>query len=287
MSFGEFLSDSQNKKKLPSRRELIEAEKKRNASRDGVVSDTVFHSQTHTKFKIAKPFITLVQILAVIVIPVTGALNIPLSSLGATETYESMLTKLESEKIDSNSNFNKVVSPNSRYKVIAGSDVKCTPSNSANGDTLANKNFELQWPLREGTFTQTSPFGYRSDPLSGRNVLHSGADLAGPVNTPIMSIADGKVKTVDVYGGAGRVIIVHNIKGVEIHSWYLHMYPNGIYVKEGQEVKMGDIIAGIGSSGYSTGPHLHIEIHPNGDDDAVDPIRWLKENKAVLLSKDC
>ncbi|QPK94404.1 M23 family metallopeptidase [Actinomyces sp. zg-332] len=281
------MSDSQNKKKLPSRRELIEAEKKRNASRDGVVSDTVFHSQTHTKFKIAKPFITLVQILAVIVIPVTGALNIPLSSLGATETYESMLTKLESEKIDSNSNFNKVVSPNSRYKVIAGSDVKCTPSNSANGDTLANKNFELQWPLREGTFTQTSPFGYRSDPLSGRNVLHSGADLAGPVNTPIMSIADGKVKTVDVYGGAGRVIIVHNIKGVEIHSWYLHMYPNGIYVKEGQEVKMGDIIAGIGSSGYSTGPHLHIEIHPNGDDDAVDPIRWLKENKAVLLSKDC
>lgn len=233
-----------------------------------------------------KTILFILQVTLTIALPICGIVNSPLSSFVPSETYESMLSKVESAKLQSQTNLNKVVTSQSRFKVRAGANNACTPENSANGNMRANKKFTLQWPLYEDTFTQTSPFGYRSDPATGRNVLHSGIDMAGPVDTPIMAIADGVVSKADVYGGAGRIVVDHNINGHMVQSWYLHMYSNGIYVKVGQNVKRGEVIAGIGSSGYSTGPHLHFEIHPNGGG-AVDPERWLKENRAVLLSKQC
>lgn len=279
------MSEQQEQKKRPTRRELIEAERKK-AGENNVVPVENFYVPSDKKSKFFKSVLLVLQILVIIVIPITGALNTPLSSLGASEDYESMLEKIENETLDSNSNLNKVISSNSRYKVRAGAADQCSVEGSANGDKLVNKNFTLQWPMIQGTYTQTSPFGYRSDPATGRHVLHSGVDMAAPVGTSITSVADGVVKTVDVYGGANRIILLHEINGVPTETWYLHMYSNGVYVKEGQEVKMGDIIAGVGSSGYSTGPHLHFEVHPHGED-AVDPVRWLKENKAVLLQKEC
>lgn len=74
--------------------------------------------------------------------------------------------------------------------------------------------------MLEGSFRLTSPFGYKSDPATGRHVL-LGLDMAAPLGTPIVAIADGKVEKVDVYGGAGRVII--------FHKSMVYQHSHGIY----------------------------------------------------------
>ncbi|MFY9263699.1 MAG: M23 family metallopeptidase [Actinomycetaceae bacterium] len=143
-------------------------------------------------------------------------------------------------------------------------------------------------PTQAGTTRFASPFGYRSDPFNGTSTMHKGVDWSGPVGTPIYSVADGTV----VYVGTGRevartqnvVVIEHEVNGEVFTSWYIHMYLDGIFVTEGQQVSVGEHIANIGNAGRSTGPHLHFEIHPgsfpgfpitDAVDNPVDPISFL------------
>lgn len=119
-------------------------------------------------------------------------------------------------------------------------------------------------PLAPGVFRISSNYGMRTHPLTGRGGLHAGVDLAAPMNTPIHSVANGTVS----YAGPGRagrsselVIIDHEVDGVKFSSWYVHMYPHGVFVEAGQKVRAGELIAEVGTNGNSTGPHLHLEIH--------------------------
>jgi|SRR5690625_898899 len=119
-------------------------------------------------------------------------------------------------------------------------------------------------PLPPGAFRISSNYGMRLNPITGRVGLHAGVDLAAPAGTPIYAVADGEVQ----YTGAGRagrsselVIIDHEVDGVKFSSWYNHMYPEGVFVEAGQKVRAGEKIAEVGSNGFSTGPHLHLEIH--------------------------
>ncbi len=118
-------------------------------------------------------------------------------------------------------------------------------------------------PLAEG-YRLTSNYGYRIHPISRQYSLHTGMDMAAPLGTPIHAVTDGTV----VYTGAGRqgrsselVIIEHQVNGTTFFSWYVHMYPDGVFVTVGQQVKAGEVIAEVGNNGNSTGPHLHFEIH--------------------------
>lgn len=145
------------------------------------------------------------------------------------------------------------------------------------------------YPMAKGTYHITSPYGWRSDPFTAERSFHLGVDMAGPRNTPIYAAADGVV----LHAGAGIegrsnnvIVIEHNVKGEKFYTWYVHMYDDGVYVKEGQHVKAGQIIAGVGSNGYSTGPHLHFEVH-NADNKTVDPITFLRAHKALDVSKLC
>lgn len=119
-------------------------------------------------------------------------------------------------------------------------------------------------PLEPGTFHISSSFGMRTNPIIGGEGLHAGVDLAAPLATPIHAVADGLV-TYTGAGQAGRspelVIIEHEIDGIPFSSWYIHMYPHGVFVEAGQRVRAGERIAEVGSNGFSTGPHLHLEIH--------------------------
>lgn len=94
-----------------------------------------------------------------------------------------------------------------------------------------------------------------------RRSNHTGLDIAAITGTPIKVMADGVVTNASYSGSYGKLIKVDHGNGVE--TWYAHT--SKMYVKKGQEVKAGDIIAEVGSTGNSTGPHLHLEIRLNGE----------------------
>jgi len=108
----------------------------------------------------------------------------------------------------------------------------------------------------------TSEFGYRIDPFTGRHKGHSGIDLAAPQGTPIRAALDGTVlfARYKTTGYGYHLAIDH---GGGFVTFYAHC--SKILVTEGQAVKAGDIIAEVGSTGRSTGPHLHFEVRINGE----------------------
>ena len=119
----------------------------------------------------------------------------------------------------------------------------------------------------------TSPFGYRIHPITGAKKLHSGTDFGVPCGTPIRAAGDGIVVTSGWTGGYGnRVVISHGkIKGDSIASTYNHN--TDLKVRDGQKVKKGQVISDSGTTGASTGCHLHFEIMKNGG--YVDPMPYI------------
>jgi len=107
----------------------------------------------------------------------------------------------------------------------------------------------------------TSRFGYRVDPVTRRRKsMHTGIDIAAPKGTPVKAAADGIIKRVRYSGGYGRLIIVQHEKDLVTYYGHLSAYR----VRTGQRVSKGDIIGLVGSSGRSTGPHLHFEVRRGG-----------------------
>lgn len=122
-------------------------------------------------------------------------------------------------------------------------------------------------PTDEGQIT--SKFGNRKDPFNFKKTFHSGIDIAAPMNTPIFAAADGKITFADRNGGYGLTIIIDHHNTYE--TLYAHL--NEIDVKVGDQVKKGDIIGKMGSTGRSTGVHLHYEIKRNGQH--IDPYMFM------------
>ena len=108
----------------------------------------------------------------------------------------------------------------------------------------------------------SSPFGMRKHPISGFNKMHQGTDFAAPMNTPIMASGTGKVVVAKWCGGGGNCIkIKHNSTYTTI---YAHLSKFAINIRAGTKVRQGQIIGYVGSTGQSTGPHLHYEVLVNG-----------------------
>ena len=108
----------------------------------------------------------------------------------------------------------------------------------------------------------SSSFGIRKHPILGFNKMHKGTDFAAPMGTPIMASGDGKITRARWCGGGGNCVkIKHNSA---YSTLYAHMSKFGRGIKEGVRVKQGQIIGYVGSTGMSTGPHLHYEVIENG-----------------------
>lgn len=122
----------------------------------------------------------------------------------------------------------------------------------------------------------TSGFGYRRDPFSGGRRMHSGVDFAGSHGTDIFATADGVVVFEGWKSGYGRVVKIRHAFGIE--TVYAHNTKNR--VKKGQRVSRGDHIADMGSTGRSTGTHLHYEVRVNGK--PVNPITYIKAARNVF-----
>lgn len=113
----------------------------------------------------------------------------------------------------------------------------------------------------------TSGFGMRSHPLLGGRRWHSGIDLAAPTGTPIAATGDGIVGLADWAGGYGLLVSIEHGGGLQTRYGHLSQ----LAVQRGQSVRRGDVIGYVGSTGRSTGPHLHYEMRINGA--AIDPRR--------------
>ena len=122
----------------------------------------------------------------------------------------------------------------------------------------------LAWPLPQ-SFPITSHFGYREDPFTGEIEYHNGTDIAAPEGTPILATADGMVTIangIDSWGGSyGYHIKIDHGNGLET----LYAHCSAICVNSGQQVQQGEVIGFVGSTGNSTGNHLHFEAWMNGE----------------------
>lgn len=113
-----------------------------------------------------------------------------------------------------------------------------------------------------------SGYGTRFHPILKVNKMHKGLDFAASTGTPIYATGDGSVKVSEFNSGYGNMVVLKHGNGYE--SLYAHMSRSK--VRNGQKVKRGDVIGYVGSTGLSTGAHLHYEIHKNGE--AVDPVMY-------------
>ena len=138
------------------------------------------------------------------------------------------------------------------------------PRKDADGMGLSFGGMPSAMPLTRARLT--SAFGYRKHPLHGSTRLHAGVDLAAPQGTPVQATADGVVTSAGWRGGYGILISLGHGGGVQTR--YAHL--SAIAVRPGTQVRAGQVIGYVGSTGNSTGPHLHYEVRVNGR--AVNPL---------------
>lgn len=227
-----------------------------------------------------------------IAVPMTGrvgsdsSLSVPARAFGASVGGPSWAV---SSALPQATALDGTLTANSRAKAKAPVSITgCASGNGADG----NRNVRvvadtIYWPLPEGTYTITSPFTMRISPVSGQLLAHEGIDMAAPLDTPITSVYGGVVEEVAENARSGAYVQIKHTKsdGTVFHSAYLHQYMNKIKVKVGDTVTAGQVIGAVGNNGWSTGPHLHFEIHDSSDT-PVDPEAWMQTNKAVYLGQE-
>lgn len=103
----------------------------------------------------------------------------------------------------------------------------------------------------------TSLFGWRVHPISGEQRIHTGTDIAAPLGTPVIAAMTGRVLLADFLGGYGMTVAIEHAQGTQ-QTLYAHL--SELFVKPGEQVKQGTVIGRVGSTGNSTGPHLHFEL---------------------------
>ena len=133
-------------------------------------------------------------------------------------------------------------------------------------------------PVQRLSFT--SNFGIRSDPFRGTAAMHAGVDIPGPTGTPIYATADGIISHAGRQGGYGNLVEINHGKGIATRYGHL----SKILVGDNARVTRGQMIGLMGSTGRSTGPHLHYEVRMDGH--AVNPLPFLTTADYLLASQD-
>ncbi len=132
---------------------------------------------------------------------------------------------------------------------------------------------DMMWPLPASYQYISSPFGMRLHPILGKRLMHTGIDIPAPGGTSIYAAKGGTVINAAYLGSYGNAVIIDH--GGGIHTLYGHS--SKLLVSEGDVVNKGDVVALVGSTGRSTGNHLHFEVRENGV--YVDPKKYLFNSK--------
>ncbi len=145
-----------------------------------------------------------------------------------------------------------------------------------------NGNANIMYPLSIPAAI-SSVFGWRIHPISGDRRFHYGTDLAAPTGTPVVAAKSGRVDIASFLGGYGLTVVVHHEDGRE-QSLYAHL--SEIFVRPGEQVNQGEVIGRVGSTGNSTGPHLHFEFRERTTDGwvALDPGLALQAALAQMVN---
>lgn len=139
--------------------------------------------------------------------------------------------------------------------------------------TLHIRQFPRGWPIDGGWLS--SQYGYRTDPFSGRRDFHGGVDIAGKAGSSIKAVAAGIVTHAGIEVGYGVMVEINHGNGYTTR--YAHALATVVQV--GERVEKGQVVAIVGNSGRSTGPHLHFEVLLNGQ--TVNPRRYLKTSRSA------
>lgn len=140
------------------------------------------------------------------------------------------------------------------------------PEAKTAGDSDQLANTPSIWPASGPV---SSGFGWRNPPIEGGSELHQGIDIASGTGIPVVATADGQVVKSGWSGGYGNVVQIDHGNGIET----IYGHNAQVVVSAGQSVKKGQLISYAGSTGISTGPHVHYEVRENGT--PVDPIKYL------------
>lgn len=142
----------------------------------------------------------------------------------------------------------------------------------ANGAAGVTGMLSGSWPV-DGHIS--CPYGLRIDPFSGEGAYHTGMDLSAPIGTSVSAAADGTIAHADWMNGYGNLVVIDHGNGYE--TYYGHL--SRVDVMAGQSIRRGERIGAVGTSGRSTGPHLHYEVRVGGV--PVNPYRFLSKGNTL------
>lgn len=233
---------------------------------------------------------------------VEGSLTASAQRLGASAPIRRAANKLFSHKLD----MDRDVRSNDQFTLVFGRSVTETGRTVATDDLLyaqlkdvvyyrfqpagakeaqyfdaTGKNMRstmMRTPLDRG-FRISSSFGFRRHPIAGYRKMHQGMDFAASTGTPVIAPADGVVVEARRWGGYGNWLRIRHSNGLETGYGHLSRYGSGI--RAGQRVSQGQTVAFVGSTGASTGPHLHYEIWRNGQ--RINPA-GIKTSEGTILA---
>ena len=269
---------------LPSRRQIH--------GHSDLDASTPRKRQSHVTRRVARGGVLAVLLATTVAIPLSGfvgaqsSVELPARALGISAGDQSWATTTvvaQSQALEGS------VTAASRTRVRAPLTLnRCLPSaqTAAGNRDVQVRSSEIYWPMPPGTFEITSPFSMRVSPISGQLQMHEGIDMAGPLGTPLHAVYGGEVVEVSENSHSGALVKLKHVRedGSIFYSAYLHQYMDQIKVRVGDSVEAGQVIGAVGNNGWSTGPHLHFEIH-NSNDEPIDPEAWLKEVGAVYLGE--
>ena len=176
---------------------------------------------------------------------------------------EALISQLSSDIAEYEKAYNAAVAEENNLKASV------TPKLSTSSGGTVYTGGVFAWPAPSYTYI-SSPYGYRTHPVLGRTKFHSGVDMAAPGGTNILSAADGTVRSAGWNGGYGYCVVVDHGGGVAT----LYGHASKLLVSSGQKVSKGQAIALVGTTGMSTGNHLHFEVLKNGA--TTDPMAYLR-----------
>lgn len=133
------------------------------------------------------------------------------------------------------------------------------------------------WPVKG---LVTAGYGYRQSPFTGQREMHEGLDVAAPHGSPILATANGVVSFSGPLAAFGNVVFINHGHGFT--TFYAHNSSNR--VKEGQQVRRGEVIAYVGTSGRTTGPHVHYEVQVNGT--TVNPLKYIVDPSGAKFASE-